>query len=107
MRPETLFVILAVTATGTFLLRLSFIQLFGNMKAPPMLKEALHFVPASALAALVLPALVYQDGVLNLSASNLRLLSGLAALVVAWKTHSLLLTVLTGMGAFLLLSMLL
>lgn len=107
MEPRTLLMIFAVTAVGTFLLRLSFIQLFGSTEVPPRLKQALRFVPASALSALVLPALLYQDGALDLSLTNERLLSGLAALIVARKTGSLLLTVTTGMAIFLLLGVIL
>ncbi len=107
MDPRTLLIVFAIIAVGTFLLRLSFIHLFGKMDVPPLLENALRFVPASALSALVLPALLYQDQALNLSLSNARLISGLAALIIAWKTESLLLTVVTGMGIFVLLGMIL
>ena len=83
----------------TFGLRYSFIALSGRLELPPALRRALRFVPAAVLSALVLPALVYPSGELFLSPSNDRLVAGLIALVVAWRSRSILLTLLVGMGA--------
>ena len=43
---------------GTFALRLSFIELYGQLRIPTALHRALAYVPASVLAALVLPAVI-------------------------------------------------
>ncbi len=84
---------------GTFLLRLSFIELWKWMTVPPLLMRALNYVPAAVLAALVIPALVRSGGVIDLSTDNLRLYAGLAAAVVAWYSRSMLLTLAAGMAA--------
>jgi branched-subunit amino acid transport protein len=85
---------------GTFLLRLSFIYLFGKVEMPDWLRRALRFVPASVLAALVFPALTYPAGTLDLSLGNVRLLAGLGGALVAWKTKNILWTIVVGMVLF-------
>lgn len=85
---------------GTFLLRLSFIYLFGKVDMPEWLRRALRFVPASVLAALVLPALTYPAGTLDLSLDNIRLLAGIGGALVAWKTRNVLWTIAVGMVLF-------
>jgi branched-subunit amino acid transport protein len=93
--PWLLFLLLAL---GTFALRLSFIYLFGKVDMPDWLRRALRFVPASVLAALVLPALTYPNGTLDLSLWNVRLLAGLGGALVAWKTRNVLWTIAVGMA---------
>ena len=92
-----LFIALAV---GTYALRLSFIYLFGKIEMPDWLRRALRFVPASVLAALVLPALTYPNGTLDLSLGNVRLLAGIGSALVAWKTKNVLWTIVVGMALF-------
>ena len=82
----------------TFALRLSFIALLGRIKIPPTLGRALRFVPAAMLTAVVIPLLFYEDGVLQFSFCNERLLAGLAAALIAWRTRSVLFTLGGGMA---------
>ncbi len=82
----------------TFALRLSFIALLGRLQIPPTLGRALRFVPAAMLTAVVIPLLFYEDGVLQFSLGNERLLAGLAAALIAWRTRSVLLTLGGGMA---------
>jgi branched-subunit amino acid transport protein len=93
----SLFIVLGV---GNFLLRLSFIYLFGKIEMPDWLRRALRFVPASVLAALVFPALTYPAGTFDLSLGNVRLLAGLGGALVAWKTKNVLWTIAVGMILF-------
>jgi branched-subunit amino acid transport protein len=83
----------------TFLLRLSFLELFGKARVPDGLARALRFVPAAVLPALVAPAFVYREGVLELSLGNEHLLAGLIAALVAWRSKSMLATIIVGMLA--------
>jgi len=87
-------------ALGTFALRYSFIYLFGKMDMPDWLRDALKFVPASVLAALVFPALTYTNGTLNLTLNNIRLLAGIGGALVAWRTKNVMWTILVGMVLF-------
>ena len=83
----------------TFVLRASFIALSGRFRLPPALARALRFVPAAVLSAIVVPALVFQEGRLELTLGNEKLLAGLLAGVVAWATKSVIWTLLAGMAA--------
>ena len=81
----------------TFALRLSFIALLGRIRIPPSLERALRFVPAAVLTAMVIPLLFYEDGALEASLGNERLLAGLVAALIAWRTRSVLFTLGGGM----------
>ena len=87
-------------ALGTFALRYSFIYFFGKVDMPDWLRNALRFVPASVLAALVFPALTYPNGSLDLTLHNIRLLAGIGGALVAWRTKNVLWTILVGMILF-------
>ena len=93
-------------AVGTFALRYSFIFLFGKVEVPVWLQKALRFVPASVLAALVFPALLYPNGSFDFSLNNIHLLAGIGGGLVAWKTKDVLWTIIVGMGLFWLLQLL-
>ena len=90
---------IAGVGLGSYLLRLSFIALWQRLRVPGLIHEALSYVPSAVLAALVLPALVRPEGVIDLSIDNLRLLAGIVAAAVAWYSRSVLLTLMAGMGA--------
>lgn len=92
-------VIIIGMALITFLLRFSFIALLDKITLPPVVERGLQYVPSAVLAALIVPALVYDDSGLNLSPLNPRLLAGLIAAVVAWRSRNILLTIAVGMAA--------
>ena len=100
MNLPSIWLLFIALAVGTYALRLSFIYLFGKIEMPEWLRRALRFVPASVLAALVLPALTYPNGALDLSLGNVRLLAGLGGALVAWKTKNVLWTIVVGMVLF-------
>lgn len=99
MSPMVLWLTIAGVAVGTFLLRLSFIELWKWMTVPPLLVRALNYVPPAVLAALVLPALLRSGGSIDVTLDNLRLYAALLAAVVAWYSRNMLLTLGVGMGA--------
>lgn len=92
---------MAVVGAGavTFALRLSFIALLGRIEIPLLVGRALRFVPAAVLTAVVIPLLFYADGALEVSPGNERLVAGLVATVIAWRTRSVLFTLGGGMAA--------
>lgn len=93
---------IAAIALGTFLIRFSFLFLFEYLEdVPAGLERALRFVPAAVLAALVLPAVVVVDGAPAVSPDNQRLLAAGVGAVVAWRTESILATIVIGMVALL------
>ncbi|NIE74386.1 AzlD domain-containing protein [Pantoea sp. Ap-967] len=83
---------------GTFAIRLSFIEFYGALRIPPLLRRALVYVPASVLAALVLPAVMFQSGQAAIDWSNPQIPAAVVAGLVAWRTRSTLLTLAVGMG---------
>jgi len=84
----------------TFLTRLSFIYLHEKWQPPEVVTRALRFVPVAALTAIFIPELALQNGELVLSMENIRLLAGIIAILVAWRTKSALWTIAVGMLSF-------
>ncbi len=107
MNDPLLWFIILAAGFCTYLLRLSFIQLWERLSLPRWLHRALQYVPAAVLAALVLPALLRSGSGIDISPDNLRLLAGGLAAIVAWYSRSVLLTLAVGMGALWLLQALL
>lgn len=83
---------------GTFAMRLSFVELYGRLRIPPLLSRALMYVPASVLAALVLPAVVYPNGHGEFVFANPQIPAAIIAAWVAWRTRNTVLTLAAGMG---------
>lgn len=81
----------------TFGMRFSLIYLFGRFEVPQTMRRALHYVPPAVLSAIIFPELFLQDGILSLSFSNIRLVAGLVAIVVAWYSKNTFLTIIVGM----------
>jgi branched-subunit amino acid transport protein len=101
----SLWLIFIVIGALTFGTRLSFIALLGRVTMPAWLQRGLRFVPVAALTAIFAPALVMPKGPLDLSLGNARLFAGVLAIVVAWRTKNMLLTIAVGMAALLLLQL--
>ena len=93
----TIWLIMIGLAIGTFLIRLSFIQLLGQREMPPLLARSLRFIPASILSALVVPQILTRNNALQISFANPQLLAGIVAGLVAWRTRNVVLTVVSGM----------
>jgi len=84
---------------ATFAIRFSFIYLFGQFEIPDSLRRALRFVPPAVLSAIVFPELLMPGGIFEISLGNGRLLAGVLAALVAWRTKNVVLTILVGMAA--------
>jgi branched-subunit amino acid transport protein len=83
----------------TFLSRLSFIMLIGRHSVSPLLDRMLRFIPPAVLTAIIFPEIFMKDGALAISPANPRMLAGLLAAVMAWKSRSAVLTIVVGMLA--------
>ena len=83
MSTLTLWLTIVGAGAGTFALRLSFIALLGRVKIPLIFRSVLRFVPAAVLTAFVIPLLFYENGALQVSLGNERLLAGLTATLIA------------------------
>jgi len=94
-----IWVIMIIGGLLTFATRLSFIFLLDRIKVPDWFQRGLRFVPMAVLSAIILPELTSPNGTLFLSWRNPQLLAGMLAILVAWKTKNVLLTILAGMLA--------
>ncbi len=83
----------------TFGTRLTPIVLLGRIEIPLIVQRALRFVPSAVLTAIIVPELLYRNDQIDLSLANVRLLAGLIAIVVAWRTKNALMTIGVGMIA--------
>ena len=83
----------------TYLIRLTPILLLERVGMRSELQQALKFVPAAVLSAIIFPELLMPGGTLDISFGNERLLAGLLAAVVAWRTKNILVTIGVGMVA--------
>ena len=97
MSTLTLWLTIVGAGAVTFALRLSFIALMGRIEMPILLGRALRFVPAAVITAVVIPLLFYRNGALEVSLGNERLIAGLVAGLIAWRTRSVLFTLGGGM----------
>ena len=95
-----LWLVVAAIAVGSFLIRVSFVQLFGRLdQVPPQVNRALRFVPAAVLTALFVPAFVTLDAGIVPAVQPPRLVAGVVGGIVAWRTGSLVWTLVVGMVA--------
>lgn len=90
---------LTIIAAGllTYATRLSSIILYGRFEMPNQVERALRFVPVAVLTAIFFPELTYIQEELMLSFRNPRLLAGLLAIFVAWRTRNVMYTIVIGM----------
>ena len=92
---------LAIIGMGiiTYAIRLTPILLMERVEISGTMRQALRFVPAAVLSAIIFPELLMPGGELDISLGNERLLAGLLAAIVAWRTKNVLWTIVAGMGA--------
>ena len=83
----------------TYALRLSLIGILGRQVVPPLFSRILRFVPPAVLSAIIWPELLRPGGQLNLSPLNPRLLAGVLAALIAWRTKNVVATIAVGMAA--------
>lgn len=90
--------IMAIASVGNLILRYSFIGLLKRSadEIPDLARRALRLIPAAVLAALVAPALTHPGAVVD--PWNERMLAGLVAALVAWRTKNVLATISVGMA---------
>jgi len=99
MTPATLWLAIVAGGVITYAIRLSLILLWGRVSVPPAVQRGLRFVPPAVLSAIIFPEILRHDGALDLSLGNTRLLAGIVAGLVAWRTKNALLTIAAGMAA--------
>jgi len=86
-------------ALSSFIPRASFITLFARWPVPAQVQRGLRYVPAAVFSAILVPELVLSASSLHLGLDNPRLLAGILAGAIAWRTRNTLLTIVAGMLA--------
>ncbi len=94
------FLMIAGMSLVTFAVRYPVLALLGKIQLPDRLFRALKFVPPAVLTAIIVPAVVMPKGALDLRPANPALVGGLAAVIIAWRTKNLLLTIILSMLVF-------
>ncbi|MEZ4519090.1 MAG: AzlD domain-containing protein [Chloroflexota bacterium] len=97
MSNTTILLIMIGMGLITYGLRVSMFVWVGQRELPPYLSGALQYVPAAVLSAIIAPELFMPQDTLDISLGNVRLIAGLVAVVVAWRTKSVLWTMVIGM----------
>ncbi len=97
----SLWLVILLAGLLTYGTRLSFILLLDRIKVPNWFRRGLRFVPAAVLSAIILPELASRNAILDLSLRNPQLYAGALAILVAWRTKNVLLTIIVGMAALL------
>jgi branched-subunit amino acid transport protein len=95
MNPSVLLIFVAMAA-ATYFTRYAMIATMAR-ELPPLLGRWLRFVPAAVLAAIVAPAALAPEGRLTI---DIRAWAVLIGVVVAWRTRSVLWTIVGGLAAF-------
>jgi branched-subunit amino acid transport protein len=88
---------IVLSGAGTYAMRASFLAAAHRMaEVPPAVARVLRQIPPAALASLVVPALIRPEG--QLSLAQPRLIAGVLAGLVAWRTRNVGLTLAAGMA---------
>lgn len=86
-------------ALVTLVTRNVFLVLGELLPMPQRLQHGLRYAPACALAALLAPELLVQQGALVATLANHRFVAGVAALATMLATRSIVATMAVGMAA--------
>ena len=87
-------------AITTFSIRYLVFGASSRISLPPTLLNALRYVPPVVLTAIVVPEVLLNEGALQVSYDNARLVGAIAAVLVGRFTQNLLLTIVLGMATF-------
>ncbi len=83
----------------TFCIRFVPIALLSRLQLPEWLKRALTYVPPAVMAAIITPTLFFAGGTPTIAVDVPRLGAAIFAALLAWRTRSVLWTVVLGMIA--------
>ncbi|MDO5706972.1 MAG: AzlD domain-containing protein [Paracoccus sp. (in: a-proteobacteria)] len=95
MSDLAVWIVIAVTGIGTFLLRFSFLGALGRHSLPPMVLRLLRYTPVAVLPALVAPLVVWPAATGG-QTDPARLIAALATLTVGMLTRNVLAAILAG-----------
>ena len=97
MSTPQLVILIAGLSLGAFATRFAMIAIFGRTRMPIWLDRYLKYVPVAVLTAIALPNILVRDGTYAMHLGNARLFAAILAVVVAWRTRNMLMTIAAGM----------
>jgi branched-subunit amino acid transport protein len=92
--------VIAVLTIGAVLTRAAFWLVGHHVTIPKRINEALRFAPACALAAVIVPDLIYHHDQVRISFSNPHLVGGVVASAWFLYQRSMFGTILVGMAVY-------
>jgi branched-subunit amino acid transport protein len=98
-----IWLVILIAGIITYGIRLSFIFILGNKEIPERYQRILRLVPAAVLPALIFPDVFIRDDQFFLSITNFRMIAAIVAVIVAWRTKNVFLTIIAGMFVLLVL----
>ena len=87
-------------AAVTYIPRYLPMALAGKLQVPPLLEQALNYVPIAVLSAIIAQAALIRDGQIAIQLSNYHALATLIAFLTALLTRNLSATILIGLISF-------
>jgi branched-subunit amino acid transport protein len=85
----------------TFGVRYPVLALVSRVALPPVVLDALKFIPPAVLTAIIGPAVLMPAGQLDFGIDNAYLVAAVASGLISWRSKNLLLTIVLGMAIFL------
>jgi branched-subunit amino acid transport protein len=100
MSDVDIWLVIALLALGTFFTRATFWLVGHHITIPKRVNEALRFAPACALAAIIVPDLIFQHDQIRFSFTNPQLVAGIVASAFFLYKRSMIGTIFLGMAAY-------
>jgi branched-subunit amino acid transport protein len=100
MSEAEVWLVIGLLAVATFIARSSFWLVGHRIILPKRVQEALRYAPACALAAIIIPDLLMNNGQIHISVNNPRLIAGIAATAFFLVKRNMLLTIIFGMAVY-------
>jgi branched-subunit amino acid transport protein len=91
-------------ALVTFMIRYPTLALVGKIQLPEVLLRGLRYVPIAVLVAICVPEIIQLGDIsteIKLTILPAQLIGAVVAMLLAWRTQNLLVTIVGGMGVFL------
>ncbi len=100
MSDGEVWLVIALLALATFLARSSFWLVGHHINLPKRVQEALRYAPACALAAIIVPDFLLNNGQIATGLDNPRWIAGIAATAFFLVKRNMLLTIIFGMAVY-------
>lgn len=100
MNEGEIWLVIVLLAVATFIARSSFWLVGHRINLPKRVQEALRYAPACALAAIIMPDLLMNNGHILVSMTNPKLIAGIAATAFFLVKRNMLLTIFFGMAVY-------